>query len=251
MRTCSSIRSGRQMPTESGFHLVLTALLRPANLFVPAESPGVRRRLLLWALGFFLAIGGVTAIIQIVLLERAIGNSGHIDTHISVMHSGFIRLILVDRLLPPATALLTAMIVGAIAIFSMELGAPARRQLRGVLVVGMVPLLFMRIGELGATVLGAASALSPGDVMVLPGRFVLGPRVVAGSDPAPWIYLLDARLNLVTIWMAVVWAKGLRCCAPGESIYWPAFVTCLSSLVASLATWSWEATFLDLVLRGW
>lgn len=231
--------------------MVLTALVRPANLFLLADSPAVRRRLLLWSVGSFLVIGGATATLQIMLLERAIGDAGNIAAHISVMRTGLIRLILVDRMLPPATASLAALVAGTIAIFSMELAAPARRLLRWVLLLGMVPILALRLGELGVTLLGAVSQLSVGDVMELPGRFVLGPLFFAGSDPAPWVYLVDARFNLVTVWMGVVWVKGLRCCTPGESIRWPVFVTCSSFLVASLATWSWGTPFLDLVLRGW
>jgi hypothetical protein len=109
----------------------------------------------------------------------------------------------------------------------------------------------LRIGELGATIAGIAASLSVGDVMVLPGRFVVWPRLLAGDDPAPWVYLLDSRANLITVWVAALWVKGLGdTVSPGQRLI-TTLIVVLSMLAASLVTWSWGPPLLEVILRGW
>ncbi len=193
-----------------------------------------------------------TVAIQLFLLNEAVDlMTPEAAAHIAVMRTGLTRIILFDRLLPPATVLLAMPLVGMVAVWSMELESRDKKSAARVLLVGLVPLLALRIGELGATVLAVSSFPGVGEVIVLPRRFFLGPRLLGGPDPDPWVHGLDARFNLVTIWVMAIWSHGLGRLGGGGFRWWARGVVLACFCIAALVTWSWGGTFVELILRGW
>jgi hypothetical protein len=241
------------MSIRGGVRLIGRLMIRPELLRDASGSSVVRRYVIIWLLGTSLVFGLATAAIQLVLLDQALETLSLVNpaSHVPMMRAGFLRLIAVDRFLPPPTLIMAAVGLFGICTWSIQLSREKYRRLGWIILFGLLPVLLLRAGEFGLTLLGLWGTPSVGEVMVLPGRFTVGPRLFAGADPAPWVYGLDARLNLVTLWVALLWLRGVGDLVPRQDRMWAVVMTVVSLFFASLVTWSWGPPFLDLILRGW
>ena len=152
---------------------------------------------------------------QLGLLQKGLPVTGEapIDAQHEALREMVARLILVDRVVPQPTVLVTALLIIIVAEPVLMLARDRRRAIAAIAVLGLSPLFVERVGELAMTyLLPAASYATPGGAITLPHRFVTGPLILwRGADSAPhWLELLDARLNLISLASVALWSVGLH-----------------------------------------
>lgn len=207
----------------------------------------------LGALAITALLGAATLPHQLQLLLASLAPTGDLarDLHHAAMEPGLTRVIIADRLMPPPTLLVAALVLGLAAEPVLSLAEDRRRAVWTVVLLGLAPLVVQRIGELVVTYVSAVgSPPRPGDAVSLASRFTTGPLLFSWTDSPPaWLVSVNQRLNLVTVWSIVIWTIGLReldaCRLAGWHVALPA--ACLA--VAGLATW-WLAPMVAGLLLG-
>jgi len=215
-----------------------------------SERPAPRTTALVILLGVT-ALGALTLPRQLHLLAASLAPTSNAarDFHHQVLAGGLIRLTVVDRLVPPPTVMVAGALVAWAADSLLGLAGDARRRIAAVAVLGLVPLLVQRAGELVVTYAADVPLpLVPGSAMGLPQEFVTGPALLWRHDPPRWLLAISQRANLVTAWVVVIWAVGLRALDAGRWRAWHLGVPLLCLAVAGLLTWWFERTALTLIL---
>ncbi len=224
------------------WHLFGTVLFDPSGA---ASSVGRRPAFPGVALAAFislLVLGAATIPRQLAVLQRALGATGNAsqDLHYGMMGEGLTRLILVDRLVPSPTLVLSAVVLVLLAEPLLGLARDRRAALWTVAVLGLAPLVAQGIGEL---VLAYSTTLSarptPGDAISIGNRFDTGFLLLwSGNSPPPeWLVILDARFNLITLWCVALWAVGLQTLDGAELRGWHVAVPMASLVVGGVITW--------------
>jgi hypothetical protein len=198
-------------------------------------------------------LGSATLPRQLPLLGKALAPTGNLihDGHHAALSAGLNRYIVFDRLVPPPTILLAAGLVIIAARPMLALAGDRARRIWPAVLLGLVPLLFQRIGEAAVTYIASRGVTGPGLVIMLPRQFVTGPALLWVSADAPtWIQALSARLNLVSAWSLGLWSLVLRELdgPPFRSWHWLLPASCLAT--AALMTWWLEPMVLAMILGG-
>lgn len=172
------------------------------------------------------------------------------DVPHAMMWRGLRRLALVDRLVPPAGALAAALLIVLAAEPVLALPRDRRHALWSVAVLGLAPLLALRMGELVITYLPHGPGLRPpGEVLRLPHQFVTGPLLIWPAESAPaWLHVVDARLNLITLWCVVLWMLGLRGLDGGRLAAWHLAVPLAALVGGGLFSWLLAPPVISLIL---
>lgn len=173
--------------------------------------------------------------------------------HRALLGTGVARMMLADRLVPPPTLLLTAVLLVLGAEPVLALARERRRALVAVAIVGLAPVLVARLGELLVVWMTPAGAVaSLGDVVTLPNRFETGVLLFRRApEPAPaWLEVVDARVNLVSLWCVALWAAGLRALDGVRFAPWHALLPAACLVGAGLATWALAPLVLPVIVRG-
>jgi len=210
------------------------------------------------ALGLFLAVAvtaAATATIprQLDLLERALAPGGDVlrDLHLAAMQTGLLRLIVVDRLVPPPTLVLAGMLLVIAADPVLAVSEERRRILVALAVAGLAPLLVQRLGELAVTYLSVLpNHPRPGDPIGLPQRFATGPALLWWRDaPVPaWLLAVNTRFNLFAAWCVVIWSIGLRQLDGNHRSGWHVGLPVCCLALAALTTYWFRSLATALVL---
>jgi len=209
-----------------------------------------------WTLGRLAVViavaGAATLPRQLSLLARALAPSGSPlrDAHHSALEMGLVRVVVLDRLVPPPTVLIAAVMIAIVVEPALALAEGDRVRVRTVVALGLVPVIVQRLGELALTYLVQAPPhVAPGFAVTLPQQFATGPAILwpAGEAPA-WIEALNARVNLVTLWSVGIWATGLRE-LDGQSLSaWHIALPTVCLLTAGLLTWWLGPLVLSIIL---
>lgn len=160
-------------------------------------------------------LGATTLPRQIGLLAAGFASTGDptIDLHGQMLLAGLRRLVLVDRLFPPAVLAVAAALTALGAEPVLMLPRNRRRALWAIVILGLAPLVVQRIGEAAITwLLPIGPGVPPGAIIELPHRFRTGPALFwadAATRPA-WLELLDGSVNAIALWSLALWAVGLR-----------------------------------------
>jgi len=172
------------------------------------------------ALGLLLAVavtavGSATIPRQLDLLERALAPGGDMlrDSHLAAMQAGLLRLIVVDRLIPPPTLVLAGLLLVIAADPVLAVSETRRRVLIAFAIAGLAPLLVQRLGEVVVAYLSVPPAHPrPGDPIALPQRFATGAALLWWGDtpPPPWLLAVNTRFSLFAAWCVGIWSVGLR-----------------------------------------
>lgn len=202
-----------------------------------------------------MALGGVAIPRQLALLSDLVPHTGDpvVVSLARRMHSAIVRLVVVDRLLPPLTFALAAGILCALAAPVLSLSQDDNRQLVVLAILGLAPLLVLRLSEAVLVwLVPAGSVATLGDTVTLPQRFVTGPKLLWRGEGVPpaWLETLDARLNLFSLWCAALWAAGLRFLDGGRLALWHVILPAAAFLLAGLVTWALGPLVLPVVLGG-
>jgi hypothetical protein len=156
-----------------------------------------------------------------------------------------------DRLVPSPTLVIAAVLLVALAEPMAALSRERRRVIWTVAVLGLMPIVVGQIGELAITWIAAVdNRPTPGQALNLPHRFETGPLLLwRGRTVAPaWLQVLDARVNLISLWCVVLWATGLRAIDHGGYRAWHVAAPVASLAVAGAVTWQCGPFVLSLVL---
>jgi hypothetical protein len=168
------------------------------------------------------------------------------------LRAGLVRLMVMDRLAPQPAVLLGAAFLFLTAGPVLMLARDNRGALAAVIVLGLAPLAVDRIGELGIsyllTVEGAATA---GDAIRLPYRFETGPLVFwRDAAPAPlWLELLDARVNLASLWCVALWSVGVQQLDGGRWAPWHVALPAACLAGAGFATYAVAPLVVPVIMR--
>ena len=198
-------------------------------------------------------LGAATVPRQLDLLSASLAPIGDMarDLHHAAMRAGLTRIIVADRLMPPPTLLVAALVLGFAAEPVLSLAEDRRRAVWAVVLLGLAPLMVQRIGELAVAYVSAVSLPPrPGDAVGLASRFTTGPLLLWWTDsPPPWLVSVNQRFNLMTLWGIVIWTVGLKELDGRRLASWHVVlpVTCLA--VAALATW-WLSPLVSGLLLG-
>ena len=228
--------------------MTLHVLTQPrAALASAVNAPLVTRRALVLGV-VVVVLGCLTLPRQLPALAVALlGPDG--PPHGPFMMDGLRRLVVLDRLVPPLTPLLAAVLVFHLASAWLPTGAAGRRSLIAVLVVGLAPLVVLRAGELITVWLVPFEGMRAGDVISAPRLFATGPLLFSARDAVTAsLDLLDARMNLVVLWMLGLWVAGLRQVEGGRWAGWHVGVPVVAWVTASAFTWWLAAPVAALVL---
>lgn len=195
------------------------------------------------------ALGALTLPRQLPALAEALLGPGG-PPYGPLMLAGLRRLIVLDRVMPPLTPVVAAVLVYFLAGAWLP-AAPARsRVLVAAITLGLSPLILLRLGELLTVWLVPAAGLTAGDIVALPRWFATGPITLLARDAvSPALDLLDARLNLVTAWILTLWVLALRR-LDGEAAAWQILVPLLAYLIAGALTWVLGMPTMALLLGG-
>lgn len=169
-----------------------------------------------------------------------------------MLRRGLTRLILVDRLVPQPTVLVGAGVLVLLAAPVLMLARDRRAVLIAVALVGLAPLLVDRLGQLILSlVVSLPQVVSPGEAIRLPHRFVTGPLVFwRDTSAAPgWLELLNARVNLVSLWCVAIWVVGMHELSGAKWAAWQVAVPVVSLAGAGVITWAVGPWALALILR--
>jgi hypothetical protein len=233
--------------------LVVNVVVSPVGAMRQASTePGLRLAAAVLLVAVSL-LGSVTLPRQLQLLGRTLAPTGNParDGHHAALSAGLNRYILFDRLVPPPTILLAAGLVIIAARPMLALAGDRGSRIQPAILLGLVPLLFQRIGEAAVTYVGSRGVTVPGLVIMLPRQFVTGPALLWASAEVPfWIEALSARLNLVSLWSLALWSLALRQLdgQPFCSWHWLLPASCLAT--AALTTWWLEPMVLTMILGG-
>jgi hypothetical protein len=207
----------------------------------------------LGVLVFVSLLGAATLPRQLDLLSASLAPIGDLarDLHHAAMQAGLTRIIVADRLMPPPTLLVAALVLGLVAEPVLSLAEDRRRAVWTVVLLGLAPLMVQRIGELAVAYVSAVGAPPrPGDAVGLASRFTTGPLLFWWTEsPPPWLVSVNQRFSLITLWGIVIWTVGLKELDGRRWASWHAAlpVTCLG--VAALATW-WLSPMASGLLLG-
>ncbi len=198
-------------------------------------------------------LGAATLPRQLDLLFAALAPTGDVarDLHHAAMEAGLTRIIVADRLMPPPTLLVAALVLGLAAEPVLSLAEDRRRAVWTVVLLGVAPLMVQRIGELAVTYVSAVgSPPLPGDAVSVASRFVTGPLLFSWTDTPPsWLVSVNQRLNLVTLWAVVIWTIGLKELDGRRLASWHVALPAACLGLAALATW-WLAPMVAGLLLG-
>lgn len=198
-------------------------------------------------------LGGATLPRQLDLLSASLAPMGDMvrDLHHATMQAGLTRIIVADRLIPPPTLMVAALVLGLAAEPVLSLAEDRRRAVWAVVLLGLAPLVVQRLGELAVVYASAVgSPPRPGDAVSLASRFTTGPLLFWWTDdPPPWLVSVSQRFNLVTLWGIVIWTIGVKELDGRRLASWHVAlpVACLG--LAALATW-WLAPMVAGLLLG-
>ncbi len=182
---------------------------------------------------------------QLALLAEVLAGP---DSRYALMRPGLVRLIVVDRLVPPPSLVLAAGVLVLLAEPALGIARHRRAALVAVAVLGLAPVGVQRVGELVVTY-AAAVARTPGAVVELPHRFVSGPLLVWSGRGAPtWMHVVDARVNLVALWCVVLWSLGLKELVAARLGPWRFALPVMAVMIAGVMTWAFSQPFLLLLL---
>lgn len=226
---------------------MIRALVTPTEAL---EAATIRPRP--WGTALTLAVvlvvlGGLTLPKQLPALTTLLLGPGG-PPHGAALRGGLGRLVVLDRVLPPVTPLLAALIAFQLAGAWFAPDPAVRRRLADVLALGLAPLVVLRLGELVTVWLVPFDAFRPGDVLTAPRLFATGPLLlVARGAGSALLDQLDARLNLVTLWIVGLWAVGFRRLEGAPWAAWHVMVPLVAFAVAGAVTW-WLATPVLLVI---
>lgn len=237
----------------SAFRTVGAALVSPgaAVRAVLARPQPVASAFVLASL--IAALGAATLPRQLALLGQALAPTGDPvrDMHLVQMQAGLLRVIIVDRFVPPPTFVLAAVLL----VLAVEPVLAVAEKRRGVVwalaITGLAPLVVHRLGEVAVTYLSPIpDPLRLGDAIALPQRFATGPALLWWGDgaPPPWLLSVNARMNLFAAWSVVIWTIGLRKLDAAESGQWHVALPVGCLLVAGLITYWLKPVVAALVL---
>lgn len=222
---------------------VLTVLVDPVRSLRETQRRDHRWVVWMAVWGGAALLGAATLPRQLQLLYEALApvEDPIVAMHHEVLRRGLTRLIIVDRLFPWPALLLAGGILGLVATTALGLANDMRSRVWAIIGMGLAPILVGRIGELAMTYLLELPAVSPGEAIGLPHRFSMGPRLLWWSESsAPsWLELLDARANLVVLWVAVLWAVGLKTVDDAARVEpWHFALPLFCIAVAGVLTWA-------------
>ncbi len=200
------------------------------------------------------AFGLATLPRQLSLLGRGLPVTGDalIDAQHEALREMVTRLIVIDRLVPQPTVIVAAILMLLAAEPVLMLARDRRRAIVAVAVLGLTPLVLERIGELAITyVLSPASQATPGGAMMIPHRFVTGPAVFwRGPDSVPpWLEILDARVNLVSLGCVALWSVGLHQLEGKKWEPWHLALPLACLIGAGLATWALTPVVIPILIQ--
>jgi len=211
---------------------------------------------LLLALALASAVLGLgTVPVQVGMLRAALPDAGNplLDAQSAALRAGILRLIIADRLVPAPAALLGAVALVLTADPVLMLPVARRRELLAVVVLGLSPVLVGRGAELAMTWLVDPGRAGPaGDALSVPHRFTAGARLFWQADGPvpPWIELLEARVNLFTLWCAGLWGLGLHALAGRRWEPWQVLLPLACLGAGGLLTWLLGPLVIPAILRG-
>jgi len=191
---------------------------------------------------------------QLALLETAlpIPPEPMLAAQQEMLRDGLTRLILLDRLFPQPAVLVGAGLLVLLAEPVLMLARDRRAALVAVAIVGVAPLLVDRFGQLVLCMLVPAHEVaSPAEAIRLPHRFVTGPLALwRAPSPAPsWLELLNARVNLISLWCVALWVVGIRELSGGKWAVWQLTLPVASLAAAGVVTWAVAPWVLSMLLR--
>jgi len=197
------------------------------------------------ALAVFIAVTALGAAAlprQLWVLQQALSPTGRpeLDLHYQAMQHGLTRVIIADRLVLSPTLLLAAVFLVLASEPILARARDRRSALWAVALLGLAPLLVEQAGELIMTYLASPhSRPSPGEAINLPHRFVTGPLLFWGDGPSPpaWLEVINARVNVITLWCVVLWTVGLRTLDGGRCRAWHVCVPLSCLGIAGVVTW--------------
>ncbi len=194
------------------------------------------------AIAAFWTLGIMTLPRQLALLDRALGATGSAaqDLHYRTMASGLTRLLIADRFLPSTTLLLGAVMLVLLAEPLLALANDRRAALWTLAVLGLAPLLLQGVGDVVLAYLKTIGLRpTPGEALSLASGFKTGPMLLWVSDSSPphWLVVLDARVNLVTLWCTSLWAVALRTLDGGGLRGWHVGVPLASLAASGVLSW--------------
>lgn len=222
--------------------LLGTVLIDPVRATRAVAREPSFQGLALATVSSLLCLGVATLPRQLTVLRQALGATGHAnqDLHYSLIAPGLTRVIVADRLFPSPTLLLAACALVVLAEPLLALARDRRGTLWALAVLGLAPLLVQAIGELLLAYSGAIDGRpTPGMAVSLANGFHSGPQLLwpAGTTPPKWLVLLDARLNLISLWCVALWSVGLRTIDGGSFRGWHLGVPMASLAVGAVSTW--------------
>lgn len=232
------------MKRDRTWGIALTVLVDPRGSVTRAiAAPEPWRLLAVMALGW-LMLGLGTLPRQLGLLERALSvdGTGPLPSHLSALAAGLTRLMVVDRIVPLPTVLVAALLVYLAAEPVLMLATSRRRELLVVVVLGLAPLVVLRLGELATSWLADVDAMriSPGQVVRLPHRFATGALLLwrEARPPPSALETLEARVNLFSVWSVGLWAYGLSRLDAGGGCLWHVILPAVCLAAGGLVTWA-------------
>jgi hypothetical protein len=222
-----------------------------------AALGGVAERPRPWALlaglaAALVALGLATLPRQLALLDNAMAATGDplLDAQTELLRSAVLRLIVVDRLVASPTLIVAALLLAIAAEPVLMLAQRQRPAIWAVVLLGLTPLVVLRVGELAITYVAAIADPVAGDAVTAPQRFVTGPLLLWwGEGPAPgWLEVLSRRVNLIVLWCLALWSMGMRQLDGGGWQLWHWALPAVCVAAAGLITWMLGPVVLPLVL---
>jgi hypothetical protein len=191
---------------------------------------------------------------QLALLETAlpIPREPMLAAQQEMLRRGLTRLILFDRLLPQPAVLVGGGLLVLLAEPALMLARDRRSALGALAIIGLAPLLVDRLGQLVLSLLVSShQVVSAAEAIRLPHRFVTGPLALwHAPSPAPaWLELLNARVNLVSLWCVALWVVGIRELSGGKWAVWQLALPVVSLAGAGVVTWAVAPWVLAMLLR--
>lgn len=231
------------------------ALLNPAAGLTRAIARPEPWILLAVLVAAWVTVGLATVPRQLEILQAALVRTGNplLDAQTEALREGLVRLIVADRLVPLPAALAAGLLLVVATEPLLMLPAARRRELLAVVVLGLAPLVVERVGELALT---WATSIAPGapagEALRVPHRFVSGAGLFwRTSAPAPlWIELLEARVNLFTLWCVGLWSAGLRMLDGRRWEPWQVLLPLACLVGGGLLTWVLGPVVVPMILRG-
>lgn len=203
--------------------------------------------------GITAAIGSLTIPRQLAELSAQINGADSIAQalHFGKMQRGLVRLIVVDRIVPPITPLLAAIILLLLSGPALSLSQDREKILSAAVLLGLTPILLQRAGELVVTYLTSAGHVqNVGEAVLIPHHFETGVSLLVPYDWA-WLEPLSARLNLFSLWCVVLWSGTLSQLDSGRAKRWHYGLPVACLAVAGLVTWILGPAFARGILTGW